>query len=127
MHRDIISVGGAFHEGRPLGSGIVTSGRILFTSGLTSTDEEGNVVGIGDMAAQVKHAFGRLKSILDKVGADFSHVIKYNVFVTDMKAYFAAKASGEFYVNKPASCLIEVKGLARPECMVEVEAIVALD
>ncbi len=126
MHREVIKVGGEWDKRQPYSSGIITSGRTLYTSGLTSTDGDGNVVGAGDMGAQVERVFARLEAILDEVGADFSQVVKYNVFVTDMDAYFEAAAHRDFYVDTPASCLIEVKGLARPELLVELEAIVAL-
>ncbi len=60
------------------------------------------------MVAQVDFVFGRLKAILDEVDADFGDGVKFNVFVSDMGEYFKAKASSRFYVDHPASCLIEV-------------------
>ncbi len=126
MDREVIKIGGPWDKRQPYSSGIITSGRTLYTSGLTSTDGDGNVIGDGDMGAQVKQVFARLEAVLDEVGADFSQVVKYNIFVTDMDAYFEAAAHRDFYVDTPASCLIEVKGLARPELLVELEAIVAL-
>jgi enamine deaminase RidA (YjgF/YER057c/UK114 family) len=126
VHREVIRVGGDFDKSRPYSSGVITSGRTLYTSGLTATDGDGNIVGAGDMVAQVDQIFGRLKAILDEVDADFGDIVKFNVFVSDMDEYFKAKVSSRFYIDHPASCLIEVKGFANDAILVEIEAIVAL-
>ncbi len=65
---------------------------------------------------------------MDSVGADFSKVVKFTIYVTDIDGYRAALAGERaFMTGAPASTLVEVSRLASPELLVEAEAIVALD
>ena len=80
------------------------------------------------MAAQVGQVFANLENVLAQVGADFSRVVKFTIYVTDIDGYRDARASAPpFMTGAPASTLIEVSRLASPDLLVEVEAIVALD
>ncbi len=120
--------------GKPLeqrwahGAGVISSGRLLHTSGIVARDADGNPVGEGDMRAQVEQVWRNLADILEAAGAEFSRVVKYTIYVTDIEAYMAAREAGNAYhIDKPASTLVEVSRLAGPEMMVEIEAVVALD
>lgn len=120
--------------GKPLennfrhGAGVIVSGRTLHTSGLVSRDAEGNPVGAGDMRAQIEQVFRNVGDVLDAAGSDFSRVVKYTIYVTDMEAYRRERAAGDpYHVGKPASTLVEVARLADPLMMVEVEAVAALE
>ena len=98
------------------------------TSGLTSRDDAGDIVGVGDMAAQIEQVFGNLADVLGQVGADFSKVVKFTIYVTDIDGYRDALAGDRsFMTGAPASTLVEVARLASPDLLVEAEAIVALD
>ena len=128
MSRELVETGREYESKIAHSAGVVAAGRFLFTSGLTSRDDVGNVVGVGDMAAQVKQVFANLQAVLGQVGADFSRVIKFTIYVTDIDGYRAALAGDlPFMTGAPASTLVEVSRLASPELLVEVEAIVALD
>ncbi len=128
MSRELVETGREYESKIAHSAGVVAEGRFLFTSGLTSRDDVGNVVGVGDMAAQVKQVFANLEAVLGQVGADFSRVIKFTIYVTDIDGYRAALAGDTpFMTGAPASTLVEVSRLASPELLVEVEAIVALD
>lgn len=120
--------------GKPLesrmlhGPGVIASGRTLHTSGLVARDEDGFAVGIGDMRAQLEQVWRNVADVIAAAGADFSRVIKFTIYVTDMDEYLRVRDIGnEFYIDKPAATLVEVSRLASPEMMVEIEAVVALD
>ncbi len=128
MSRELVETGREFESKIAHSAGVVAEGRFLFTSGITSRDDVGNVVGAGDMAAQVGQVFANLENVHAQVGADFSRVVKFTIYVTDIDGYRDARASAPpFMTGAPASTLIEVSRLASPDLLVEVEAIVALD
>jgi reactive intermediate/imine deaminase len=109
-------------------SHVVRAGNLLFIAGQVSTDSAGQLVGAGDMRAQVKQVLENLKRALASQGADFSHVAKINTFTTDIEAFLTAREVREEYFkgHPPASTLVEIKRLARPEFLVEIEAIALL-
>jgi 2-iminobutanoate/2-iminopropanoate deaminase len=107
----------------------VTASRFVFVSGQVSVDIDGNLVGIGDIAIQTRTAMENLQMVIEAAGASMKDVIKLNTYVTDM-AEFQKKTRDirrtYFSQNFPASTLVEVKSLARPEFMVEIEAVAAV-
>lgn len=103
--------------------------RLIFVAGQVSVDMEGTPVGIGDIALQTRTALENVKRVLAGAGARMEDVIKTNIYVTNMVEYRAK--TGEirreyFPQDFPASTLVEVKALARPEFMVEIEAVAAV-
>jgi reactive intermediate/imine deaminase len=106
-------------------SHLVTFDRLMFIAGQVALDGDGNVVGEGDMAAQIKQVFENMKSVLASKGADFSNVVKINIFTTDidsLRESFGIR-SEYFGEHAPASTLVQIERLARPVFLVEIEAI----
>lgn len=106
--------------------GIVVKGETyLFISGQVAFDEDGHVVGKGDMVAQARHVFEKIRSILTKAGVDFSSVVKTNYYVTDVSKFpkVADLRSEYFKDNYPASTMVEVKGLVNKDLLIEIEAV----
>ncbi len=106
----------------------VTGGRTIYISGQVPLDKAGNVVGAGDFAAQTTQVFENLKLALAAVGATFDNVVKNNMYVTDMSQIQVLREIRLRYygTNAPASTLVEVAGLARPEFMIEIEVIAVI-
>jgi len=107
----------------------VTSGRLVYIAGQVAVDPSGKIVGEGDVSAQTRQVFENLKANLAAVKADFSTVIKLTYFLLDPAGIPAIRQIRDEYVNTqspPASTLVIVKGLARPEFLVEVEAVAVL-
>lgn len=100
-------------------------GRTVYISGQIALDKAGNVVGAGDMKAQAKQVFENLKAALAASGATFDHVVKTNTYMTDLADIQALREirAGYYGKNAPASTLVKVAGLARPEFLIEIEAI----
>jgi len=108
----------------------VRGGRTLYISGQIAVDPSGNVVGSGDFTAQVKQVFANLKARLDEAGASFNHVVKLNFYLVDASNLQIVRDIRDTYVNRenpPASTLVVVKQLVRPELLVEVDAIAVAD
>lgn len=104
-------------------------GRLVFVAGQVSADKSGTVVGKGDFRAQTKQVFENLKAAVEAAGGTMADVAKINVYVTDLSQIAAMREIRQQYFtgNPPASTLVQVVSLARPEYMIEIEAIVAVD
>ena len=104
----------------------VRGGRTLYISGQVAMDASGNVVGSGDFTAQVKQVFANLKARLDEAGASFNDVVKLSFYLLDSTNLQTVRDVRDAYVNRehpPASTLVVVKQLFRPELLIEVDAI----
>jgi reactive intermediate/imine deaminase len=99
--------------------------KTIYIAGQIAFDKEGKVVGPGDMAAQAEQVFKNLQAALETAGAKFSDVVKMNTYVTDMSKAPAVREVRARYFGQtvPASTLVQVAALARPELMLEIEVI----
>jgi len=106
---------------------------LVIISGQVSKNVEGEVVGEGDMEKQLRQAFKNLEANLDAVGASFKDVVKLNIYTTDMVGFRKTLSEIEKDLpigkvkNPPCQTWIEVKGLARPVYLIEIEAMAALE
>ena len=99
--------------------------KTVYISGQIAFDKDGKVVGAGDMKAQAEQVFKNLQAALGAAGAKFSDVVKMNTYITDMGQAPAVREVRARYFGEttPASTLVQVAALARPELMLEVEVI----
>jgi reactive intermediate/imine deaminase len=104
----------------------MSAGGLLFVSGQVPLDADGRVVGVDDIGAQARQVFRNLGAVLETAGASFADLVKLTIFVTDISAVAEIRAARDEFVdtaNPPASSLVEVSRLFRPDVRVEVEAI----
>jgi len=99
-------------------------GETLYLSGQIAHDDAGNIVGIGDMAAQMRQAYVNIRRLLAQYGATFDNIVDEMTFVTDMPAALACatEVRTEAYGGdaQVTSTLLGVACLAFPELMVEI-------
>ena len=105
-------------------SRLVRAGDIVAVSGTTATDERGLIVGAGQMYVQARQALANIRAALERAGLGMHQVIRTRMFVTDMGRFAeAARAHNEFFADSPpASTMVEVRRLASPDMMIEIEA-----
>lgn len=106
----------------------VNNGTMIFTSGIVADDASGNIIGKGDLKAQVQQAFDNLKIVLAAAGADFKDVVKMTYYVVDYKPeqipmIREVRARYLPTENPPASTLVGVAALFNPDVLIEIEAI----
>jgi 2-iminobutanoate/2-iminopropanoate deaminase len=103
-------------------------GKTVYVAGQIALDKDGNVVGAGNMKAQAEQVFKNLQAALEAAGAKFSDVVKMNTYITDMEQAPAVREVRARYFGDttPASTLVQVVRLARPEFLLEIEVIAAL-
>jgi 2-iminobutanoate/2-iminopropanoate deaminase len=102
----------------------VKVGNTVKISGAVSMDAAGLPTAVGDMRQQMVNVYADLRQILAHYGLDFSDVIVEDVFTTDMAAFLEVSNEyrREIYANEfPTGSWLEVKGLALPEFLVEIE------
>ena len=105
-------------------SRLVRAGDMVAVSGTTATDERGMIVGAGQMYVQARQAMANIQTALARAGLAMHHVIRTRMFVTDMTRFAeVARAHKEFFADSPpASTIVEVRRLASPDMMIEIEA-----
>jgi 2-iminobutanoate/2-iminopropanoate deaminase len=100
-------------------------GRTIYISGQIAYDKDGKLIGPGDMKAQAEQVFKNLETALTAAGAKFSDVVKMNSYITDMSKVQAVRDVRAKYFTDiaPSSTFVEVKGLVRPELLLEIEVV----
>jgi|SRR5579871_595592 enamine deaminase RidA (YjgF/YER057c/UK114 family) len=107
----------------------VTGGQTIYLAGQVALDAARNVVGRGDFRAQAEQVFANINAALAAVGADFSHVVKLNMYVLDRSNLPVLREVRDRYINldaPPASTLVEVRNLAQDDFLLEIEAIASI-
>ncbi len=118
--------------GRTLYSHVVTvtgGGRQIYVSGQVAFDKDGNPVGKGDMRAQIEQVGKNIEACLKAAGASLSDIVKTVTYVTDIEEFFKHLDMRMRYFGPalPTSTTVEVRRLAHPDFLVEVEAIAVVD
>jgi len=109
----------------------VSARRLVFISGQTALDRDGNVAGRNDFQAQAAQVFCNLGIALEASGCTAANLVKMTVFLTDMNHLgLYREARNRFFASvtppaAPAVTLVEVSKLYGPDFMIEIEAIAA--
>jgi enamine deaminase RidA (YjgF/YER057c/UK114 family) len=100
--------------------------QVLYCSGQTSVDADGNPMHVGDMVAQVDQALHNLETVLGQAGLKLANVVRLNYYTTDVLAFIAAAPRFGARLQqagcKPSSTLLGVASLFHPDILVEIEA-----
>ena len=103
-------------------------GRVLHISGYVSQDAEGGLVGVGDIKAQTQQVLKNIDMVLASVGGNMSDIARVTVYVTDMSSLSEIhEVRAEFFQRPyPASTLVQVSRLVRPEYLIEIDAVAVI-
>jgi enamine deaminase RidA (YjgF/YER057c/UK114 family) len=104
-------------------------GSLVFVSGTTAVDEQGRVVGAGNLYAQTRYALQKIERALFALGATLADVVRTRTFVTDIGRFDEfARAHQEFFGGiDPAATCVEVSRLVAAELLVEIEVDAVLE
>ena len=102
----------------------VRMGNLVFVSGTTATDAEGNLVAPDDPYAQTIFALRKIEQALAEAGASLRDVVRTRLFVADISRWQeVARAHAEFFRDiRPANTLVEVSALVGEGYLVEIAA-----
>lgn len=116
-------------QARAYSQAVVTEGRrtVWLAGQVGAADRSGNSLA-GDFDSQVREVFARLSQTLEEAGGSLADMVTMTVFITDARHgdRFTQLRKEIFGDNFPASALITVAGLARPEMLVEVQGIAVI-
>ena len=106
----------------------VRAGNLLFISGTTATDDNGEIVGRGDIAAQTRQIFTTFARLLHAVGATCDDIVETTDYITTTENYRqTAEVRREFFKTRfPASTGVIVAGLLREGALIEIKAVAVL-
>lgn len=106
----------------------VTGGTTVYLAGVgATTDASGKSLG-GDFEGQVRATFERIRANLARAGGTLEDIVTMTVFIKDMQygTHFTQLRKEYFTGGYPCSALIGIDSLARPEMMVEIQAIAVI-
>ena len=107
----------------------VSDGKIVYIAGQVPVDRSGSLVGKDDLRAQAQQVFENLKAAIEAAGGDFHNVIKLNYYCAasvDSAQIPVVREIIDKYVdpaNPPTGTFLFVNRLARPDWLIEVEAV----
>lgn len=103
-------------------------GDLVFVSGIAPIDGDGKLVGADDMTEQTRQVMRNIQLVLDHVGATFDDLLRETTYITELERRKEMHpARREFYgAGRPASTLVEVRGLPVPGAMVEIDVVVGI-
>ena len=107
----------------------VTGGATVYLAGVGATTDDAGRSLAGDFEGQTRATFERVRANLERAGGTLDDIVTMTVFIKDMQygTQFTQIRKEFFSRGFPCSALIGIDSLARPEMMVEVQAIAVLD
>jgi len=108
---------------------VVAKGTMVFVRGQIGQDLDTSAsVAIGDVAGQTEQAMANIKMLLNEAGSSLDHVCKITIYIVDPRYREAVyRVVGKWLKGVfPVSTGIAVSALARPEWLVEIDAIAVI-
>ena len=111
----------------------VQGGKTLYIAGQVALNQDGHVVGKGDLPAQFRQVCENLKAVVTARGGQMNDIVKLTIYVlskTEYKAHgrdIGAVYREYFGRHYPAMTLVEVRGLYDDDCLLEIEGIAVVD
>jgi len=105
---------------------VISGGTLIVIAGQVALDAAGALVGPGDFALQTTQVFKNLVAALKAAGAGPEHLVKLTTFVTDVSQLASFRGIRDQFLDTahpPASTLVQVSRLFRPEFLIEIEAL----
>ena len=109
---------------------VVAAGKnMVFVAGQLSRNRDGEIVGKGDMRAQIRQVGENLRIALEAAGLGLKDLVKTTTYVTDIDEFFNHPEIRHeiFGQSLPTSTTVEVRRLSHPDMMVEIEAMAVID
>jgi enamine deaminase RidA (YjgF/YER057c/UK114 family) len=117
------------HHNPAFSNVVVVTGNVstIYIGGQDAVDADGNIIGVGDIAAQTEQALHNLGVALAAAGGRPEHIVKWNVLIVDGQDFAAGYAAFQrVWGDRPNPAVITaaiVNGLAHPDFLVEIDAV----
>jgi len=109
-------------------SHVAKVGNTVYLAGQIALDPTGALVGEGDIEAQAEQVYANLQAILEELGGGLKDIVKMTTYLTDRSQLGAfRRVRNRFFSDPfPPNTLLFISGLARPEYLIEIEAVAVL-
>jgi len=106
----------------------VVAGNTVYVRGQVGTDFDGNLVGLGDPAAQARQAMQNVKQLLEEAGSDMTHIVKTTTYITDPRHREPVyREVGQWLKGVfPISTGLVVAGLGQADWLMEIDVIAVI-
>ena len=107
---------------------IEARGRLVFISGMTARAKDGTIAGVGNIEVQTRQVCENLKAAVEAAGGTLEDICRVDVYVRNIE-YFDAihKVRMEYFkAPLPASTMVEVTKMVKPEYLIEISAIAVI-
>jgi enamine deaminase RidA (YjgF/YER057c/UK114 family) len=105
--------------------------KTIYIGGQNAINSKGELVGAGDLESQTKQALNNIATILASENADFSNMIKLNIYLQNgsdpgigFKAFQEVVGPLE---KSPLVTVLFVSEFARPGCLLEIDGIAVVE
>lgn len=107
---------------------VVANGTVYLRGQIGQNLDTSESVGIGDVEAQAEQAMANIKLLLEEAGSALDHVVKVVVYLIDPRYREPVyRVMGRWLKGvHPVSTGIVVSALARPEWLVEIDAVAVI-
>ena len=132
MQKEIIPFGGAMGMKVAFSNALAVDlpeiKRFIWVSGQLSLNEDGKLIGKGNIEEQTEQCIKNIENALKKLGGSLEDVIQVTVFVKEMGGLKTIHEVRLKYFKEPypTSTLVEVKGFVNPDALIEINAVAAV-
>ncbi len=100
-------------------------GQVVHLKGQVALDRDGNVVGKGDMRAQVRQVLENIRTVLAALGGTMGDIVSLTQYATDIELFMqSGDVRQEFFTDPyPVTTTVEVSRLYHTDLMIEITAI----
>lgn len=107
----------------------IRPGTPVFPTGQVAWDQDGRIVGVGDMRQQVEQVYANIDRLLAGLGVSRDTIVRTTTYVTNLALVAEIHPVRERFfagLELPASTLFKVSALAEPELMLEIDLVIML-
>jgi len=100
-------------------------GRMVFISGMTARKQDGTIAGVGNIEVQTRQVCENLKGAVEAAGGTMQDICRVDVYVRNIEYFdLIHKVRAEYFSDPhPASTMVEVTKMVKPEYLIEISAI----
>ncbi len=100
-------------------------GKLVFISGMTARNAQGGITGVGDIEAQTRQVCENIKAAVEEAGGTMDDICRVDVYVRNIEHFDVIhKVRREYFKSPPpASTMVEVTKMVKPEYLIEINAI----
>ena len=99
-------------------------GQLVHLKGQVSLDREGQVVGKGDMRAQVRQTLENIKAVMAAIGGEMADIVSLTQYATDIERFMASGDIRKEFLSEPypVTTTVQIVRLYHPDLQIEITA-----